>query len=169
MRISFFLIFLLLGCQSNNLYRKDSATKGAAETASDNASQEKEDVADQLKNFIRSRNMKEPGVFSNSLFSILKKAKLVNGSKEVVLLDLFCQIQAIGESVVSRCNFMEKKAGRWNKRMIQGEVAEELRLELSRFPVSLGESGASVSFLRCLASEGKAKCEIALDLNYEGP
>ncbi len=179
-RIICLLFFFLLGCQTTSPLNHSSgdenknprgsmpAENSYGSAASDN-SDESQSAGEDLKNFIRTRNLEKKGAFSKSLFSILKEAKLLDQKNKAVLMDLFCQIQAKGEQMVTECSFVEKQKSRWAKRTIRGEIAESLRLELSNFPLALGESGVLVPYLRCGQEQGNPKCDLAMDLDYSGP
>lgn len=179
-RIVFLLTFCLLSCQTTPAVDAGSRDKGKkvqesahantlnSSVVSDN-SDEAQNAREELKNFIRTRNLENKGAFSKSLFSILKEAKLLDQKNRVVLMDLFCQIQARGEQVVTECSFVQKQQSKWAKRTIRGEIAESLRLELSNFPLALGESGVLVSYLKCGQEQVNTKCDLALDLDYSGP
>jgi hypothetical protein len=123
----------------------------------------------ELKNIIRNWNQAKKAELARPIAQLLTKAKILRAGQKSEVLDLLCQISAEKEEVVSRCTFLLKTAKKWIPRSIKGELAEELRLELSRYPVPQGDSGVSVSYLRCQSSATEPACELAIDLGYEGP
>ncbi len=161
--ITILLLIVLSSCQS--FVKKSQSTS----PIQNQYEADSEDPPMELKNRLRKWNQTQRVEISRPLVTILKNGNLLKSNQEVQLLNVLCQIGAEREEVVSKCTFLKKVGKYWRPLTLRGEIAEELRLELSRFPVSQGDSGVSVSYLRCQNRQSEPTCELAIDLNYEGP
>ncbi len=123
--------------------------------------------------------------FNTELYQILLelgiKPKKTKSISQIKLMDVTCTILTIKEkdnSLNNICTFKQLhnnlnssykniKQTKTTKKQIP--AAEKLRLFLSRFPVSQGDSGASTSFIECNKIGDEPICSLAIQINYEGP
>lgn len=125
-----------------------------------------------VKEGLRRENAEKYGKASREIINLLQKAKVPSVGKEYYVYNLFCHVIPRGDVVDTTCTYFTKGPDQKKraKKSFSGPVADELRMAMSVYPVTQGDSGASTSFLYCQDnSADMPACDLAIDLNYAGP
>lgn len=163
------LLFISVGCQH-------SAPKAVSEKTNESPNllleQNPADPLSLVKEGLRRENADKYGKASKDIVNLLQKAKVPAIGKEYYLYNLFCHIMPRGDVVDTTCTYFTKSADQKKrvKKSFSGPIADEMRMALSVYPVTQGDSGASTSFLFCQnTTDDMPSCDLAIDLNYAGP
>ncbi len=84
-------------------------------------------------------------------------------------MDLFCEIQNNRNQITAMRSYLQRMGRTWLRRIFQDGLAEGLRPELSGNSTSLGEFGATASYLKCNVIDNNPRHKIAIILNHKGP
>lgn len=125
-----------------------------------------------VKEGLRRENAEKYGKASKEIINLLQKAKVPAIGKEYYVYNLFCHVMPRGDVVDTTCTYFSKGPDQKKrvKKSFSGPVADELRMAMSVYPVTQGDSGASTTFLYCQDnSADMPACDLAIDLNYAGP
>lgn len=163
------LLFLTIGCQHSS---QNTASEKKNEVPNLLLEQVSADPLSLVKEGLRRENADKFGKSSKNIVNLLQKAKVPLVGKEYYLYNLFCHVMPRGDIVDTTCTYFIKSADQKKriKKSFSGPIADEMRMALSMYPVTQGDSGASTSFLFCQnVAEEMPACDLAIDLNYAGP
>ncbi len=163
------LFFLSVSCQHST---PKAVTEKVNESPNLLLEQSSTDPLSLVKEGLRRENADQYGKASKNIVNLLQKAKVPAIGKEFYLYNLFCHVMPRGDVVDTSCTYFTKSADNKKrvKKSFSGPIADELRMALSVYPVTQGDSGASTSFLFCQnTTDDMPACDLAIDLNYAGP